>query len=510
MRGLLGLLLGIEFIWIIISVVMILLSKRPATDRFSWKNITKYSLLLFWLTIIGEIFSNDFDSGLHWSIFTFTVFVLSFFYRYLNKTNIWSKTTGKTLGGIMLLVWALITISTIKGGSGWGWLILNILIFLPFIIFWLIRNLSTKKAHQADVQKVSVEALMGILASQAEIDDEHGSTLKQQQSNSRIPFENQTVHAREYKDTSILPTPVSVDNPQKLISQIVDDESILLGDRSQKDRLDKLVGIGINAVPDVISAIQNVLLFGKSDMQFKNAGLLCETIGKIGGENCFEQLKEYVFTNSKIFEYHYVRDGAIRGLGHLRDQRAIPILLELSKLGLVITNTDIVKALINLGYVGAETKLIVDYPGWLDPRCINDPPKIAYEFSRNQLNEVEPDFRGFDKILERFEGYQKNHSWFIVGNEYKKKGLEWHSMQCYVKGLTYFSENRLATWDSIKLPDEIPNVDTLRKKLMDCYYDRSDPTSIGKIVFILQDIFGEPGVKEKPSVELSKFKFTLD
>lgn len=137
MENFLGILLTVEFIWIIFSVIMILLTRRPSTDRFSWKNITRYSLIAFWLTFIAKMFSLDVKTGAYWSVFTLAAAGLIAFYRYVNKTGIWSRTSGKFLAGIMLAIWTLVTFFMISAGVSAGWFILNGFIILIFLIIWL-------------------------------------------------------------------------------------------------------------------------------------------------------------------------------------------------------------------------------------------------------------------------------------------------------------------------------------------------------------------------------------
>ncbi len=115
-------------------------------------------------------------------------------------------------------------------------------------------------------------------------------------------------------------------NVTNLIREIMEGSNLT----SHEKKIDRLISLGMKVTNEVESAISSVERY-KSKDKFKNAGLLCEAIGKIGGEKAFDLLKHFATDTSIILECTYIRNGAIRGFAHLGDQRAIPLLMDLAR-----------------------------------------------------------------------------------------------------------------------------------------------------------------------------------
>jgi hypothetical protein len=89
--------------------------------------------------------------------------------------------------------------------------------------------------------------------------------------------------------------------------------------------------MGPDVIPQIEAAVWSVIQNPpESGSAFENAGLLCEAIGKTHGAHAFEVLSRLATQPSAVSEYRFVREGAVRGLGHLRDQRAAEVLAAVS------------------------------------------------------------------------------------------------------------------------------------------------------------------------------------
>jgi hypothetical protein len=90
--------------------------------------------------------------------------------------------------------------------------------------------------------------------------------------------------------------------------------------------------MGPEVVPQIEAAVWSVIQHPpEGGSAFENAGLLCEAIGKTHGASAFDILSRFAMHKSDVSEYRVVREGAVRGLGHLRDQRAAAVLAAVSE-----------------------------------------------------------------------------------------------------------------------------------------------------------------------------------
>lgn len=109
---------------------------------------------------------------------------------------------------------------------------------------------------------------------------------------------------------------------KQLLLEIINKTILTVNDNNcQNEQISQLIKLGPEIVPEIDDAIQYVIQHGDHIWAFKNAGLLCETIGKIGGDKAYGILTSLVTQESDIYEYNYIREGAIQGLSHLKDQR---------------------------------------------------------------------------------------------------------------------------------------------------------------------------------------------
>lgn len=97
---------------------------------------------------------------------------------------------------------------------------------------------------------------------------------------------------------------------------------------SRKNEIINLIGtLGVKVLKDLKNEIDKII----SSSQLQNYSLaldLCESIGKIGGEESFQFLAKVLNTESKFVEFDTVICGAVLGLKHLGDKRSIEYLIK--------------------------------------------------------------------------------------------------------------------------------------------------------------------------------------
>jgi len=93
-------------------------------------------------------------------------------------------------------------------------------------------------------------------------------------------------------------------------------------DPDQEERIGRLIGMGPGVVPTIAGAIWSAARYGTGAYQVQNAGLLCEALGRIGGDKAFDALTRFASLDPGAVADRTIRLGAIRGLGLLGDPRA--------------------------------------------------------------------------------------------------------------------------------------------------------------------------------------------
>ena len=116
---------------------------------------------------------------------------------------------------------------------------------------------------------------------------------------------------------------ITSENISNVLKEIIDHVSLVPGTEQKQDkRIAELINIGPDALEQIRSAILSVN-FGDNIAKYENAGLLCQAIGKIGGDEAFDILNSFATRPSDIMEYKYIREGAVKGLFFLieKDER---------------------------------------------------------------------------------------------------------------------------------------------------------------------------------------------
>jgi hypothetical protein len=227
----------------------------------------------------------------------------------------------------------------------------------------------------------------------------------------------------------------------------VDDEPLV-------DNLSKLVSLGPIAVPLLKSTILAVAAGARSASQFRSAGLLCLVMGKIGGKEACDALRDLLLMRSNVYEYQYIRGQAALGLALAGDKGAGELLFNMrrkgppgmeAQYGWIARNLD--EALTMLGVEPPET--------W---------DRVATQFV-SEIGSGTPDFKEFSRRLRQFSGEEIGGAWNQVASEYWRRGEKLTAQRCWVEGLYWNpSPDFVAAWGHLELPPGAPkNLDTVER-----------------------------------------------
>jgi hypothetical protein len=232
----------------------------------------------------------------------------------------------------------------------------------------------------------------------------------------------------------------------------VDDEPLV-------DNLSKLVSLGPIAVPLLKSTIQAVAAGARSASQFRNAGLLCLVMGKIGGKEACDALRDLLLMRSNVYEYQYIRGQAALGLALAGDKGAGELLFNMRRKGPPGMEAQYGWIARNLDE--ALTMLGVELPETWD--------RVATQFV-SEIDSGTPDFKEFSRRLRQFSGEEIGGAWNQVASEYWRRGEKLTAQSCWVEGLYWNpSPDFVAAWGHLELPPGAPKnletVERLRKEL---------------------------------------------
>jgi len=151
----------------------------------------------------------------------------------------------------------------------------------------------------------------------------------------------------------------------------------------------------------------------------------------------------------------------------------------------------------------------VSKPAWLDQRSIIKPQSIAYDFAKAELGKEKPDFKSFQKVLNRFsEGWEINNGWTVLVLECNKKNRPWFANQCAIEGLSHFCEKGVTTWDMITVCADVQKAEQLQELAHGFSYNGEQQTMV-KVLACLKKIYGEPGDTQKTKEELQRIEIDL-
>lgn len=191
--------------------------------------------------------------------------------------------------------------------------------------------------------------------------------------------------------------------------------------------LQDLVGLGQRASPAIEAALDAGLRSVNSGFEYENMGLLCEALGKVGGPRALDILAAIAVEPSNVFEFRHLREGAIRGLGHLDEPGVVSLLKRLERQMPRLQHV-IVPSLRQHGvdvervdpsdvrwHVGATTwKELVD------------------AFINFELEKTRPDFASLRVKASALRSEEQHGVWRWVGDELRKRGNSKWASQCFV------------------------------------------------------------------------------
>lgn len=254
--------------------------------------------------------------------------------------------------------------------------------------------------------------------------------------------------------------------------------------------LQELIGLGQRAAPAIEAAIDAGLRSPTSAFEYENMGLLCEALGRVGGPRALDTLAAITVQPSNIFEFRHLREGAIRGLGHLevpgvvsllkRLERQIPglshvIVPSLRQQGIEVESVDPSDV---RWHVGATTS-----------------KEIREAFINFELEKTRPDYASLREKAKALRSEEKHGVWLWVGDALRRKGNISTASQCYVEAMAADSSSDFGTWRFIELPPGSNQSDRLRRELEEVM-NRPDGDSLERKKRLISDLrtaLGSPG-----------------
>jgi len=232
----------------------------------------------------------------------------------------------------------------------------------------------------------------------------------------------------------------------------IDDEPLVAN-------LSKLVNLGPITIPLLKSSIIALSASARSSSQFRNTGLLCLVMGKIGGKEACDALRSLFLMRSNVYEYQYIRGQAALGLALAGDKDAAELLITMrtkapsgmeAQYGWIASNID--EALTMLGVEPPET--------W---------DRVAVQFI-SEIDSGTPNFKEFANRLDKFNNEEIGGAWNTAATEYWNRGDKVMAQRCWLEALHKNpSPNFVAAWGHLELPPGAPkNIETverLRKEL---------------------------------------------
>lgn len=243
----------------------------------------------------------------------------------------------------------------------------------------------------------------------------------------------------------------------RLLTEVRNHVALFIEDKSQQERIDRLVSLGSDVIPQIESTIWNIIRYGDTIAQFENASLLCEAIGKIGGDNAFNVLSRFATQDSNIAEYSYVRAGAARGLAYLYP--TIPQALE------------VLKRVGDRYGLGETVNKVLEQVGG---KPIETWDKIAKDFILSEVDKEKPDFKAFSKRLKPFSADERHGAWIHVAQALRDKGRKEEAAMCYLEALHNQPVSSSIAWgwltgeydqDMKLLPPDVPRTRETIEKL---------------------------------------------
>ena len=279
--------------------------------------------------------------------------------------------------------------------------------------------------------------------------------------------------------------------PHKLARRFLDLCPLTADDwLEHEDLLQELVRRGKSAAPAIESALDAGLRSAQGGFEYENMGLLCEAFGKVGGSRAMDVLSAIAVAPSNIAEYRYLREGAIRGLGHV-DAPGVVSLLKRLKQQMPSLSHVIVPSLRQHG-IEVENHDIDDSRWYAGAATWEE---IAEAFVNFEIEKTKPDYASLREKTSPLSSEQKHGVWRSVGDALRERGDSRTATQCYVEALAADSSSAYTTWMFLEIPLAIPEADRVRREIEEVRQRAFEdhPERNRRIVSELRAALGLPG-----------------
>jgi hypothetical protein len=237
--------------------------------------------------------------------------------------------------------------------------------------------------------------------------------------------------------------------------------------------IEELVGLGSEAIPVIVDAINNVIKYGASGDWLGAVANMCTAIGRIGGPTAFDLLAHYALGESTNPSYREIRYGAITGLAQLGDQRGRDVLARVLT-GFAGFERETHEALQRLGVT--DPAILTAAPPWHAGVDRRDSIAIAHAF-RIELQKDSPDFAEFERVISMLDKNRQYTAWHELAASLEMLWDEPQRLrvagQCWVQALCCDPSPVCFGWPA--LADRVVPTD-LQAEFKRCYRTWGPPT----------------------------------
>ncbi len=257
-----------------------------------------------------------------------------------------------------------------------------------------------------------------------------------------LQLQNQ-LRAKEATDGS----PTEVHDPFEFTLKIIRDVPLTAGDWEKRDdQIDQLVNAGPRALDGIHRALQMTLATSRAGSEFENAGLVCESVGRIGTGQALDVLVHYASTKSNMWDYRLIREGAIRGLGHLDAPGVVSVLKQLSRH--FPESADAITASLRKHEALPETAR-GHGPRWAARAA--SWKEFGEAFVNFEVGKSCPDYESLRKSVGGLRSQERHGIWKMVGDALHEKHDFVGALQCFIEALYNDSDPAFTTWRMLNL-----------------------------------------------------------
>ncbi len=239
----------------------------------------------------------------------------------------------------------------------------------------------------------------------------------------------------------------SVRDPFEFALKIIKEIPLAAGDWEKRDdQLEQLVNTGPRALDGIHRALQTTLATSRAGSEFENAGLVCESVGRIGTTQALDVLVHYASMKSNVWDYRLIREGAIRGLGHLDAPGVVSVLNQLSRhlpeCAAAITASLRERNALPENRKSEDPRWAVRASSWKE---------IGEAFVNFEVGKSRPGYDSLRKHVGSLRPQERHGIWRMVGDALHEKHDFVGALQCFVEALCNDSDPAFTTWRMLNL-----------------------------------------------------------